>query len=97
MHGEKCKLFNALTSEVYVGNFTSNKKFGLGKHYDPEKDEIYEGEFNNDKREGEGMLYKRDGRIYKVFFRNNYIENQADLVGKLSKKEVAAKFEHIQV
>ena len=75
MHGDKCKLFNASSSEVYIGSFANNKKQGSGKHYDPEQDEIYEGDFTNDKRDGDGTLVKRDGRIYKVFFRNNYLEN----------------------
>ncbi len=97
MHGEKCKLFDAQTKEVYVGNFENNKKMGVGRHYDHENEEIFEGEFSNDKREGMGTLYKRDGRVYKAFYRNNYMENQADLVGRLSEGEVEAKFEEIQV
>lgn len=74
MQGEKSKLIDVATGEVYIGAFDNGKKSGTGCLYDPVMDIIFEGEFQNDKMSGEGVVFQRDGKVYRATIREQKFE-----------------------
>lgn len=74
LNGKHCRIFDAMSEDIYIGPIEDDKKMGRGIYYDKERDEVYEGEYENDKRQGEGTLFRRNGEVLKGDFRNNYME-----------------------
>jgi hypothetical protein len=56
------------SGQMYMGQFKSDKRSGLGKLADVQGKLIYEGSFDNDVFSGSGILTSEDGSVYKGDF-----------------------------
>lgn len=87
LSGVNCRVYDSETGDMYSGEVLEGKKNGKGRLLDKAKDEVYEGEFENDKRSGEGVVYSRDGKVMKGFFRAGVMEGDCEQVKSGLSKE----------
>lgn len=85
LNGNFCRVYDAVTGDIFSGPISDNKKNGVGRQYDFERDEVYEGTFEMNKKNGEGVIYLRNGQVMKGDFRNNQMEGAFENVMQISK------------
>ncbi|EAR99141.2 kinase domain protein (macronuclear) [Tetrahymena thermophila SB210] len=80
-HGEG-KLFEG--SQIYIGNFSFDKKDGIGKITDLQGHVLFEGSFVNDKKEGQGIEYNMTYDENQLIHFKNFHKNWKKFEGQYS-------------
>lgn len=85
-------MYDQLTGDVYIGEYTDGKRVGHGRMLYAEKQEIYDGDWSNDRRQGEGIILNGRGEIVSGDFRADHMEGKLTYKKTLSAKETESIF-----
>ena len=84
-------MFDKMTNDCYIGEYTDGKRNGHGRLLMTEKQEIYDGDWSNDRRQGEGIIINGKGEVYGGDFR------QDNMDGKMTYKKILKDEETKQI
>ncbi len=85
-------MFDKVTGDVYVGEYTDGKRVGHGRMYYAAKQEIFDGDWSNDRRQGEGIILNKKGEILAGDFRADNMEGKMTYKKTLSAEERDSMF-----
>ena len=85
-------MYDKLTGDVYIGEYTDGKRVGHGRMLSNKKMEIYDGDWSNDRKQGEGVIVNGRGEILSGDFRADNMEGKLTYQRTLSKEETNRVF-----